>query len=160
MLSCSCTAATKLNTTAVRFFFPFFQSELFIWFFVQDPKGFIGGCVCNSSFRLLRQTKRKIFLHFALPLPPQNEMQLLSGFSCYSNLVCLFGFWVEKRVATCSSKVKVEHAHLVAFRSCTNLVPRVSRLFGQRGNAWKMEDSGHLKSQPHKSCGSGCSAHY
>lgn len=64
MLSCSCTAATKLNTTAVRFFFLFFQSELFIWFFVHDPKGFIGGCVCNSSFRLLGQTKRKIFLHF------------------------------------------------------------------------------------------------
>ena len=71
-------------------------------------------------------------------------MQLLSGFCCYSNLVCLFGFWVEKSVATCSSKVKVEHAHLVAFRSCTNLVPRIFRLFRQRGNAWKTLGTSNL----------------
>ena len=88
--------------------------------------------------------KEKYFYIFALPLSPQNEIQLLSGFCCYSNLVCLFGFWVEKSVATCSSKVKVEHAHLVAFRSCTNLVPRVFRLFRQRGNAWKTLGTSNL----------------
>ena len=160
MLSCSFTAAIKLNTTAVRFFFCFSKVNCLFGFSSRTQRDSSVAAFVIVHSGSYGRLKEKYFYIFALPLPPQNEMQLLSGFSCYSNLVCLFGFWVEKRVATCSSKVKVEHAHLVAFRSCTNLVPRVSRLFGQRGNAWKMEDSGHLKSQPQKSCGSGCSAHY
>ena len=35
-LSCSCSAATKLNTTAVKFLLLFFQTELFLWFFGEE----------------------------------------------------------------------------------------------------------------------------
>ena len=144
MLSCSCTAATKLNTTAVRFFFCFSKVNCLFGFSSRTQRDSSMAAFVTVHSGSYGRLKEKYFYIFALPLPPQNEMQLLSGFCCYSNLVCLFGFGVEKSVATCSSKVKVEHAHLVTFRSCTNLVPRVFRLFRQLGNAWKTLGTSNL----------------
>ena len=39
------------------------KNELFIWFCVEESvaKGFIDGCICDSSCRFLRQTTGKIF---------------------------------------------------------------------------------------------------
>ena len=54
-----------------------------------------------------------------LPLLPQNEIRLLSSFFCYSRMVSLFGFGLRKASPRDSKKLKVEHAHLLAFRSCT-----------------------------------------
>ena len=80
-----------------------FSTELLIWFFAEESavKGFIDGCVYDTSCRLLRRTTGKIFYHFkfltirVLLLPPQNEIQLLSRFFRYSKMVCLFGFGAE-----------------------------------------------------------------
>ena len=47
---------------------------------------------------LLKVTEFSVILRFfncLFPLDVQNEIQLLSTFSCYSRLVCLLGFWLR-----------------------------------------------------------------
>ena len=103
ILSCPCTAATKMENNYYQVSSSVFSTELLIWFFAEESavKGFIDGCVYDASCRLLRRTTGKIFYHFkfltirVLLLPPQNEIQLLSRFFRYSKMVCLFGFGAE-----------------------------------------------------------------
>ena len=103
ILSCPCTAATKMENNYYQVSSSVFSTELLIWFFAEESavKGFIDGCVYVTSCRLLRRTTGKIFYHFkfltirVLLLPPQNEIQLLSRFFRYSKMVCLFGFGAE-----------------------------------------------------------------
>ena len=93
-ISCSCTAARKWNP--VEFLFLFFKTELFIWFFVEESvaKGFIDGCVCDSSCKLLRRTTEKIVFE-----PGVFPCRHTKKYYCYSK-VCIFGFWVEESFAT------------------------------------------------------------
>ena len=59
-----------------------------------------------------------VFKSSCFSMLPQTEIQLLSRFFCYSKLFCSFGFGLRKALLRDSMKVKVEDAHLPAFRNC------------------------------------------
>ena len=87
-LSCSCTVATKWNTTAV-FFFSDFKTELFIWFFVEESvasqrdSSMVAVVTVHAGSYGGQQVKSFSYKDFkfltilVLPLPPQNEKQLV-----------------------------------------------------------------------------------
>ena len=88
-------------------------------------------CQVNLSVKTYATDMRTTEAHYSfqlsfkivLPLLPQNEIQLLSNFFCFSKLVCLFGLGLRKASPRDSTELKVEHAHLIAFRSCTQGEP-------------------------------------
>ena len=126
----------KMKYNCCQFFFSVFEKWIVYLVFLRGKcvaKGFIYGCICDSScgslyvsgklypspkptltltshlgqnaglfMQPLTVDYRKYLLTFqifclrVLPLPPQNEMQILSRFFCYSKLVCLFGFGLRK----------------------------------------------------------------
>ena len=117
ILSCPCTAATKMENNYYQVSSSVFSTELLIWFFAEESavKGFIDGCVYVTSCRLLRRTTGKIFYHFKfltirVPLlPPQMK------YSCYQDSSVIQRWFVYLvfglRIASTrnSTKVKVEH---------------------------------------------------
>ena len=138
-ISCSCTAARKWNPTAVEFLFLFFKTELFIWFFVEESvaKGFIDGCVCDSSCKLVRRTTKKNILTLqsislrtgCSSLSPQNEILLL-----FEGLyICILGRgklrhgiqrkWKLNIQAFTAEYRKSSWLHLLAFKRCIQGVP-------------------------------------
>ena len=69
-------------------------------------KGFVCVTFCVSSFDGLGEKRFKFLTIRVLPLPLQNEIQLVSRFFCYLKLVCLFGFGLKRASPRNSTRVK------------------------------------------------------